>query len=570
MGTTTAGNTGGIAPVNVSQLIASIGPLITGTTTNQSGTSTQTTTSNVPNSLLQALLDQYNTASSNATNPAITQGIVDNILSQAAKAFTPTIGAQNSSGLYNSSTLSMLDSYAQAQATAQASSAVLNYTTSQQQLAQAAAQNLIADTRSTTTTGATQQQTVKLPSIGGSTLLQGGLGIVGSIGAKALYNSDLVQNSIISPVKNFFTGAGSDAIPGTAGGVDQAGGLSGAGGVTGDSTSPVATVNTLTGDIPGTGTGSVDALSQGIGPSINLAPDTGTASSAFAAPDSSVPFEGFSDTGGVAVGDSADAAVSAVAPTVDVAAAVPDAIAGSDALASGGVSAVSAEGLGSLGGDSLAGLASSEGVLSVAGEGLSTGAEAFLSGAAGEGIADVGAGVGAAATADIGAGVGAGIAADATGTAAAGAAAGADVVADIAPIALAWIICTELKKQGRINTSFYRYGMKKFANYPVWGRKGYYLWAIPTVLHLRARPYSLYSKLICWAMGHRLEWIAASYGCSFARKTIFGAICAGAISLVSFLMAVTYCAVIDYEPSDYFDIYEPVARIDALVTDMKV
>ena len=117
------------------------------------------------------------------------------------EAFTPTIGAQAGAGLYNSSTLELLSAEAQARSVAQASAAVLNYQTTQQQLAQQAASTLISDTRSTTTTGANNQVKTTAPLVSGSSLLQLGGGIAASIAGKAIYNSDLVQNNIVAPIK---------------------------------------------------------------------------------------------------------------------------------------------------------------------------------------------------------------------------------------------------------------------------------------------------------------------------------------------------------------------------------
>lgn len=88
--------------------------------------------------------------------------------------------------------------------------------------------------------------------------------------------------------------------------------------------------------------------------------------------------------------------------------------------------------------------------------------------------------------------------------------------------ALAWIICTELVRQNRMPKRFYVYGQKVFASYPADGKKGYYIWAIPTVRHLRKHPYSLYSRFICTIFNWRAEYLAATQGCKKARKLLRG------------------------------------------------
>lgn len=87
-----------------------------------------------------------------------------------------------------------------------------------------------------------------------------------------------------------------------------------------------------------------------------------------------------------------------------------------------------------------------------------------------------------------------------------------------------WIICTELHAQGRMPYKFYRHGAKKFMTYSAQGKQGYYIWAIPSVLHLRKHPDSLYSKLLEVIFNARAEYIAAQAGCYGARKTVFGAV----------------------------------------------
>lgn len=635
---------GGITPAStgltIAQLINSLTPILLGApkqTTTQTGTGTtagtstsagtqsQTTTPLVSPDLLQNLLDQYNTANANATNPANTAAIVNNIIKTNTEAFTPTIGAQNSAGLYNSSTLELLSAEAQARSTAQASQAVLNYTTSQQQLAQSAASALISDTRGTTTSGSNSTATtnnstttnnesnvkVTAPLVSGSSLLQGAAGIGASLVGKSILSSDLVTNNITNPIKN----AISSILPGGNSPVSLS-----ANAPTASSLSPSGGA---LGDIPGTGTGSLSPDAQGIIPSINEAASTpGVIGSDQAV--SEVPglfpglnaaptdFTAFSSTGAATdvAGGAGTATIDAGAPVIDAAANIPltsAATAGTDitagiaapsiaapavdagtGIATSAATGVATDAAGSAAGadfgviDAIGGVGPPVLLSDATTTALATGPEiagniigvgagavdAGLSGAAGDALATgaeigggiigtgaaVGAGVDAAAV--LGAGdlaggiIGAG-AADAGIAAAGGAAAGGlgigDILGGIASV-IAWIICTELNRQGRMKTSFYRYGYKKFASYSVFGRRGYYLWAIPTVKHLRKHPNSWYSKFICWSMNHRIEWIAASMGCKFARKTVAGFLCDKVSYGLSWILAYTYCWLVDYDP----------------------
>ncbi len=88
--------------------------------------------------------------------------------------------------------------------------------------------------------------------------------------------------------------------------------------------------------------------------------------------------------------------------------------------------------------------------------------------------------------------------------------------------ALQWIICTELHKQGRMDSKLYDAGWPVFARTPVRVKAGYYIWAIPTVKHLRAHPYSWYSIMIASVMKARAEQIAAATYVTGAKKTVFG------------------------------------------------
>lgn len=92
-----------------------------------------------------------------------------------------------------------------------------------------------------------------------------------------------------------------------------------------------------------------------------------------------------------------------------------------------------------------------------------------------------------------------------------------------AKVKVGWILCTELYKQGRMPLKYYTYGSREFAKYDVQSKKGYYIWAVPALKHLKAHPYSLRSRVMCTLLNARAEYISAEGGCRGARKTLLGA-----------------------------------------------
>lgn len=117
-------------------------------------------------------------------------------------------------------------------------------------------------------------------------------------------------------------------------------------------------------------------------------------------------------------------------------------------------------------------------------------------------------------------------AADAT-TAVAAAASSTDFIATaLAAIAsiVSWVICTELMKQHRLPKRWWVHGSKVFANYPKAVQEGYYVWAVPSVRHLRRHPHSLYSRCLCRIFNWRAENIAAHAGVPGARRLLRGAL----------------------------------------------
>ncbi len=96
-------------------------------------------------------------------------------------------------------------------------------------------------------------------------------------------------------------------------------------------------------------------------------------------------------------------------------------------------------------------------------------------------------------------------------------------VSGVASLVSGWVICTELVKQNRMPRKFWMPGAAVFAAYPEAVREGYFVWAVPSVRHLRANPRSLYSRFLCTIFNARAENIAAHAGVKGARKLIGGA-----------------------------------------------
>lgn len=109
--------------------------------------------------------------------------------------------------------------------------------------------------------------------------------------------------------------------------------------------------------------------------------------------------------------------------------------------------------------------------------------------------------------------------------------AGGGAEAALPAAAMAWIICTELMKQDRLPKRYWVTGAKVFAAYPQIARDGYYVWAIPSVRHLRRRPNSLYSRVLERAFNWRAENIAAHAGVKGARKLWRGAAVTAALAV---------------------------------------
>lgn len=472
--------------VDASQALSLLAPIFFG-----SGKTTTTDASVSSKAGLSQEQSVFNTATGNANNTDITNAIVQNIMNQAAIAFAPTVGQQNSAGMYNSNVLQMLSAMAQGQATSQSAQAVLNYKTSQQQIALNASNQLLATNKQTSGT----KQTA--PIISPSMLLQGGAG--------------LVANKVLGPQ------------------LDKA--LNAVG--LGPSTSTGATGVQLAG-----GAGKAGEAATGLSPS-----------TAFPASTDSVIAPSAIPSVGSSVLDTSGAIVESGLPDGALNAAGSGAIGSIDSA--GGVATDALSSLGSASTDTIASAASgiidtsaldaaaSTGILDIGAGAAGTAVDAAgIAGAdllggvgadvAGSVAADlgVGAGVDLAAFGGIGADIGIGAGVDLAafggiGADVAGTAVAADAgfgLADLAIGLLAWIICTELVRQGRMSKKWYVTGSKKFASYPEIGKNGYYVWAIPCVRHLRKHPDSWFSYFLERIFNWRAEYIASTYGVRGARK----------------------------------------------------
>jgi hypothetical protein len=135
--------------------------------------------------------------------------------------------------------------------------------------------------------------------------------------------------------------------------------------------------------------------------------------------------------------------------------------------------------------------------------------------------------------------------------AAVGATEGGSLIGTLLTAAAAWIVCTELHKQGKMPTRYYKYGARVFANYKESDKAGYYIWAIPCVKHLRKHPDSLFSKFLAAVFNSRAQYIAAVGGCKEAKKTITGML----ITKSTYILCCTLARTIVRKPIDWTVVY---------------
>jgi hypothetical protein len=117
-----------------------------------------------------------------------------------------------------------------------------------------------------------------------------------------------------------------------------------------------------------------------------------------------------------------------------------------------------------------------------------------------------------------------------------------------------WIICTELMRQKKMPKRYWLTGSKAFAGYPDAVKRGYYVWAIPSVSHLRRHPDSLYSRFLGKVFGWRAEDLAARAGVAGARKlwrgrAVTAALWLPCLALGALLPEQDWCSVYRKEPA---------------------
>jgi hypothetical protein len=147
------------------------------------------------------------------------------------------------------------------------------------------------------------------------------------------------------------------------------------------------------------------------------------------------------------------------------------------------------------------------------------GSGAFGTAAAGTGPFSIGGGV------DLASGIGD------LGAASTAADFGGGGIASALPFAAATVICTELRRQGRMPKRYYIAAARADAKIPQIVRAGYHAWAIPSVRHLRRKPNSLYSRLLEKTFNWRAEDLAARAGVKGARKMWRGRMVTAALAL---------------------------------------
>lgn len=542
--------------VSASSIISNLAPIFLGSGKTTENSSITKTSSPAALAFNQQLGDE---AEENATNPSMTNAVVQNIMNQAAIAFAPTAVQQNSSGMYNTSTLQMLSAQAQGQGVAQSSAAVLNFQTQQQQLAQASA---TAGLNSTSTqTSADSKQTAPAINVASSpiaTALSYGTGAL-SI-AKFLFpdQTKSITDAITAPLKNgvkSLFGGGSNTAAGGAG----AGDAVDTSVPTGGAPSGVDGSSFMTADA-----GNV-ATDANVGPAIESGGDSltsagGAVSDSFDQGASTLASFG-DDTGGTvadlgsnlgkdltdAGGDVSEAAaggIDAASSAGDVAdsfASAGDVANFSSGIASDAAGGIADEGAnvgGEIAGDAASaafstasGIAAVGGLIHLAGSeiggDLGTGVQAvgdLLSPA--NGIADVGAAIGDAIGGTAGQVV--------------------DVLTDpIGAISDAVsVVCTVMKEQGTIPEGQWKRSSAIFRNYNHASQKSYWLWARPSAKFIKAHPQYLVSKALQSLFKARTSHV-------IGHKTAYGLF---ARSLI-FIITVTVGVVSGVAPVEWFKLY---------------
>lgn len=471
--------------VDASSVLSTLLPIFAGTG------KTLSTTSGSPqaNANEQSIIDQ---ATANANNPALTDQLVQNIMTQASQAFAPVVAQQQSSGMYNTTTLQMLKDNAMARATQESAKTVLDYRTNQQQIADAASKNLLAANQSKVSRTAASPASTPLALLG-----------AGLKGVQLLKNTGALDKA--KTMLGFGSNANSEAnLPEAPADIvgspdtDQAMlDAAGAGGVTSDTGGGIGT-GFGAGGVTGAGTSAADtAIDVGINAADNLNTSP-LAAEALTMNDASL--SGFGDVatnaGGAAVTPDANAAsatgTDAVTTAADTGTDASDSLA--SAIDTGGTSTELAAS-----GGTLAGAVPNAAALASGNSDAAAAVDASSS------ISPVGAAIGAA-----------------TGDSALSTA--ADVVTGgiLPAVTGKSIVCTELVKQNKVDRRMYLLGGRDFANASETFKRGYYFYAIPAVRHLRQHPESWLSQFFAGLFTKRARWVAAKRGLIKKRKAIDG------------------------------------------------
>lgn len=181
-----AGATSNLAGLaNVLQSLFLGGSKSEGTSGTKTETSAATSSTRSDQSVIDRLQELFDGALANAKNPEAVKPVVDNILRQAQLAFTPQLGKEAQSGLYNTTVRKQLADQAVADATGASAQAILNYVTQQQQIAGqtggtlAGAAKTTASSGTNASTGTTAGKAATAPAIPKNIGSIAGLGLAG-------------------------------------------------------------------------------------------------------------------------------------------------------------------------------------------------------------------------------------------------------------------------------------------------------------------------------------------------------------------------------------------------------
>lgn len=475
------------------------------------GSGKQTSTTNADPNAIAALTGISQNALSRANDKTATDDLVSSIIRKNAIAFAPISAMQKSAGMYNSVTLRQLSNEAQANSTADASKAVLDYQTNNLQLAANANAALLNASKTTTT----QTPSMLPPGLG---LALGG-GLLGyslykkkddikdfferTFGNKnAIEGAEASQTADFSDVDSFQTGGGGAFENSSSVGANAAqqapiaAGNSSSATVDawaddGGSASPIVTADavfdtgleTSAGDIAGTAGdfSDLDSFASNFSAtdSANFAKEsfdaaqaadaTAGATDALTGVDPNSLTDAFDNVDFFAPGDAVAGAGDAISGITDsVSNFASDAF---DAITDFGPSPLSVVSAG-------AHLAQGD----VLGAVLS-----FIP--------------------------------------------GGNIIRSV--VSGGSIICTELRKQDRLSRKHYIASLKHFKNYKQVSRDAYYIWAGPCVKHLRARPSSMFSKILEKIFRERSKFICRE------GNTVSGAVSYAVVSMASIICGVT-------------------------------